>query len=89
MGGFLNTLLAISTGALSIPITKALSGGKKDGGPSPSPLPTPEAPKPEEATNNAQDIIKRKRAGMSQSVYTSPLGVAGEANVARKTLLGQ
>ena len=36
-----------------------------------------------------KEIGKRKRAAVTQSIYTSPLGIAGEAQVARKTLLGQ
>ena len=49
----------------------------------------PQAPKPEDAQNKAAEIARKKRASMSQSVYTNPLGTAGEANIARKTLLGQ
>jgi hypothetical protein len=34
-------------------------------------------------------VTNKKRAiARSQSVYTSPLGVAGQANLAKKTLLG-
>ena len=54
-----------------------------------SPMALPEPPKPEVAQDKAMDIARKKRAAMSQSVYTSPLGTAGEANVARKSLLGQ
>lgn len=32
---------------------------------------------------------KRRVTSGSKSIYTSPLGIAGEANLARKTLLGQ
>jgi len=31
---------------------------------------------------------KRRRMAGSESIYTSPLGIAGTADVARKTLLG-
>lgn len=51
--------------------------------------PLPQAPKPEDSQDKAMDIARKKRAAMSQSVYTNPLGTAGEANIARKTLLGQ
>ncbi|GEM_PF-6343210 len=63
-------------------------GGKKDSL-SQAPLPLPQAPSLDAASDKAQEIIRRKKAAMSQSIYTSPLGVAGEANVVRKTLLGQ
>lgn len=54
-----------------------------------SPLPMPQAPSVGDAQSKAEDVIKRKRATTTQSIYTSPLGVAGEAGIARKTLLGQ
>ncbi len=43
------------------------------------------------AESQAQESMRqqaRSRYG-SRSIYTSPLGIQGEANVARKTLLGQ
>lgn len=66
--------------------SKVMGGGKIS---TPEPPPLPQPPKPEEAENRAAEIARRKRASMSQSVYTSPLGVSGQATVARKTLLGQ
>ena len=54
-----------------------------------SPMPLPQAPGIEASQAKASDVIKKKRATASQSIYTSPLGVAGEANIVRKTLLGQ
>lgn len=54
-----------------------------------APMPLPQPPSVDSAVDKAADIVKKKRAMASQSVYTSPLGVAGEADVARKTLLGQ
>ena len=54
-----------------------------------SPMPLPKSPDPADSMAKAQDVIRKKKASMSQSIYTSPLGVAGEAQVARKTLLGQ
>lgn len=54
-----------------------------------NPLPTPVAPTAEAQGDKAQELVKKKKAAMTRTVYTSPLGVAGEADVARKTLLGQ
>lgn len=54
-----------------------------------SPMPLPQAPSPADAIGKAEEVIKKKKTSMSQSIYTSPLGIAGEAQVARKTLLGQ
>ena len=53
------------------------------------PLPVPEAPKPEESAAKASETSRRRRINQTQTVYSSPLGVSGEANVARKTLTGQ
>lgn len=44
------------------------------------------------AANQAQESINsraRARVSGSQSIYTSPLGIGGTADVNRKTLLGQ
>ena len=51
--------------------------------------PLPQAPKPEDSQNKAMEIARKKRAAMSQSVYTNPLGTSGQAQVAQKSLLGQ
>lgn len=53
------------------------------------PLPMPEAPKIEASQEKALELVKRKKVAQSKSIYTSPLGVSGQADVARKTLLGQ
>lgn len=53
-----------------------------------SPLPMPQAPSVMDAQDKADKIVKAKRASATQSIYTSPLGVSGEAKIA-KTLLGQ
>ncbi len=69
-----------------------LSGGGlfgKIGNQIANPLPMPQAPSAMDAGDKADKIVKAKRASATQSIYTSPLGVAGEAGVARKTLLGQ
>ena len=54
-------------------------------------MPMPEAPKQADASDLAQKKVKARRIAQrtSQSVYTSPLGIAGEADIAKKTLLGQ
>ena len=51
----------------------------------------PAIPKPAAAQATAQAGATKKKKAMarSRSVRTSPLGIAGEADVARKTLLGQ
>ena len=71
-------------------IAAMFGGGKKEEAPKPEPLPTP--PTPDTANTAAEDNMKKKKATMaagSKSVYSSPLGAAGTADVARKTLLGQ
>ncbi len=54
-----------------------------------APAPLPQAPSVDAASDKAENIIKKKRASATQSIYTSPLGIAGEAQISRKTLLGQ
>jgi hypothetical protein len=72
-------------------IASLFGGGKKaPEAPKPAPLPTP--PTPDTAADKADENMKKKKATMaagSRSVYSSPLGAAGTADVARKSLLGQ
>jgi len=51
----------------------------------------PIAPQPTQvsATAAAAVLTRKKAVAKSRTVFTSPLGIAGEAEVARKTLLGQ
>ncbi len=88
MGLFTSLAIAAGLGtAAGIGISKSV--GKGGGGGPAAPIPLPQPPTPEAAADKAQEIVRRKKVAMSQSIYTSPLGVAGEANIARKTLLGQ
>ena len=66
-------------------VSKAVGGNNAPS----APLPMPEAPKVEAVTDKADETIRRRRSALSQTVYTSPLGLGGEAAVAKKTLLGQ
>jgi len=80
--------LAIFTGGLS----EAFMAGQWDNKKSQaSPRPLPQAPTPSDASDKANDVVNKIRlASQSQrGIYTSPLGIAGEAGVARKTLLCQ
>lgn len=54
-----------------------------------SPKPLPQPPSPEASVEKAEDTVRKRRAMSSQSIYTSPLGATGQANIAKKTLLGQ
>ena len=87
----LGTTAAILTGVLlgttTAAVASSMLGGRKVSTSGPIPLPQP--PSAEAAAGKAGEVIKKKRATMTQSIYTSPLGVAGEAQGARKTLLGQ
>ena len=40
------------------------------------------------ASTKASDSIKRRVASASQSIYTSPLGLTGQAETSKKVLLG-
>ena len=85
--GFTGSLItaAIIGGGASYGVSRMI-GGKSQAMSSPQPLPQP--PSPDVSADKARGIMKKK-ASMTQSIYTSPLGVAGEAQVARKQLLGQ
>ena len=67
--------------------SKLMSGGQKQA--AFSPIALPQAPNPAASADKASEIVKKKKSMATQSIYTSPLGVAGEAQVARKTLTGQ
>lgn len=56
-----------------------------------TPAPMPKAPKVSEAIEQAQiaTTVRRRAMRRSKTVFTSPLGIGGEAEVIRKTLLGQ
>lgn len=90
-----DTLLAVATGGVSIPITKAINDNNKRDNTANSargalsPMPLPEAPNPADAAAKAQEAVKKRRASVSQTVFTDPLGVGGQADIVRKTLTGQ
>lgn len=92
--GFKNTALNLLFNPIGIfeETKKAFSGG---GGSSNSvsqpqaPLPLPKPPDTAAVADQANKTIQRKKAAVSQSIYTSPLGISGQADVARKTLTGQ
>ena len=78
-------LLGLGGAAAGVGASK-LMGGKS---PSFSTTPLPQAPSVADAAAKGEETARRRRATTTQTVYSSPLGVAGEANIARKTLLGQ
>ena len=82
----ITTAIALGVGG-GFAASKLMGGGSKQG--MQAPLPMPQAPSPVDASAKAEDVIKKKRATASQSIYTSPLGVSGEAALVKKTLLGQ
>lgn len=64
--------------------------GKKEGQQgAEAPLPTPESPDVAAAEEAAANNVQRRKAGQTRTTFTSPLGAAGQAEIARKTLLGQ
>jgi hypothetical protein len=71
-------------------MSNLFGGGKSN--PAPAPQPLPVAPTVEASAEKAEDKNRKKKAQISagsKSIYTSPLGIGGEAQVARKSLLGQ
>lgn len=80
-------MLGLGAAGAAVGVSQMIGGGSKQNASSPIPLPQP--PSQEASQSKAEDIIRRKTSSMSQSVYTSPLGVSGQADVAKKVLLGQ
>lgn len=80
-------LAATAIGAGIWGISQAGRGSKS----TQAPMPMPEAPKVEDAAAKAEKMARAKRTTMarSKSIYTSPLGIGGEAAITKKTLLGQ
>ncbi len=91
-GGFSAIFGAISA-IFSIGSSLGLFGGKKERAPAPVPTvlaeqPAPAAPK----IRDAQDRARRRRSasvGRQDTILTSPLGLTGDEDVARPSLLGQ
>ena len=85
-----STLLAVGLGAAiggaAYGIGAAQNKPKQE-----APMPMPEAPKVEDQSVKAENVVDEKRRAMarSKSIYTSPLGIADQANVVKKTLLGE
>jgi hypothetical protein len=81
---------ALGAGVIGAGAGMLLSGGRGSGS-APQPAPMPEAPKVSDAAGKAESEAQKraKRAQSYQSVYTSPLGLGTQADVAKKSLLGQ
>lgn len=71
-------------------ISKVVGGGNIPSAPIPSsPLPMPQAPDTAAITDTATKTIQKRKADVTQTLYTSPLGLSGQADIAKKSLLGQ
>lgn len=88
----IGTAIAIATG-LAIGAATAIgvsSASRKPEQPKAPALPAP--PSPQAAEDAGAEAARRKKvavASAGKTMYTSPLGSAGEASIAKKTLLGQ
>lgn len=79
-------LLGLGAAGAAVGVSSMMGGPQKQQS---SPIPLPQPPSREAGQTKAEDIVKRRTAAMSQSIYTSPLGIAGQADVNKKVLLGQ
>lgn len=79
----------VAAGIFTLGLSEAFRSNDKKSSISPAPL--PQTPSVDDAAAKAEEVTKKKRvaAAANNSVFTSPLGIAGEASVSRKTLLGQ
>jgi hypothetical protein len=75
-------------GGAAVGASAISSRSARSSGPS-APPPLPKAPQPAKAAEQGQARARRSLASRSKTVYTNPLGLGGQADVARKTLLGQ
>jgi hypothetical protein len=82
-------LSAIGTGAAVYSATRAKK--KQAAGQTPAIMPMPTPPKVETAAAQAEASARTKKRAIarSRSIYTSPLGIGGEAQITKKFLLGQ
>ena len=72
-------------------INELFGGGKKKQETSPyaNGVPMPATPKAENVSGQAEEAARAKRRRKTKTIYTDPLGASGQANIARKQLLGQ
>jgi hypothetical protein len=81
-------LLGLGAAGAGVAASKIMSGASNKIPSAPAALPQP--PDPGVSAEKGAETARRKKAGVTQTVFNpSPLGIAGEADVARKTLLGQ
>ena len=64
-------------------------GKKRETSPYAGGMPLPQTPSVGDSAGKAEAAARAKRRKTTETVFTSPLGVGGEAKIARKTLLGQ
>lgn len=60
----------------------------KETTPPPAPK-APAAPKPADSQAAASRAARHKKAAQTNTIFSSPLGIGGQAQIARKTLTGQ
>lgn len=54
----------------------------------PTPTPLPQPPSIEDAADKANKISAARKASATDTVFTNPIGIGGQADVAKKVLLG-
>ncbi len=94
--GGLSAILGVASTLFSAASSLGLFGGdKKDKAPATAAVPTVLAKEPtpsEPVVRQAQDRSRRRKAaavGRKSTILTSPLGLTGDDNIARPSLLGQ
>lgn len=85
LGTAATIFLGLGAAGAGMAASKTLAGQQK----SSSPTPLPQPPSNDSAQSTAEKIISKRRSAVTQTNYTSPLGISGQAEVNRKTLLGQ
>jgi hypothetical protein len=79
----------VAAGIFTLGLSEAFRSSKPKSEPAPKPQPLPAPPTVTQAGEEAEETKRRRKKAATKSIYTSPLGVGGEADVVRKSLLGR
>lgn len=79
-------LLALGAGGAAVGVSKLMQPKQQALS---APLPLPQAPTADAAAAKADDVVRRKRSDVTQTTFTSPLGIGGQADINKKIVLGQ
>ena len=94
MGALTATLIAIGTLAtaaagVGISAAQGRKAAKRQKAAGVAPQPLPAEPEMGTAAETARTAVTKRQKAKTRTIYTSPLGLTEQAQVTRKTVLGQ